>query len=424
MTRLPRSAVLAGTLLVLACGTDRTVLQLASPADYRAAEAEDRALAPFAATHPGVIVQQLAGAGGAGQADYRERVLTGIAAGHPPDVFLLDPGDVPTFADRGAVIDLAPYLARLGVDPGRYDSTVLGIFRRGAAVYALPEGYTPLVVAYNKDLFDRASLPYPTSDWTWDEFRRVARVLTRDTDGDGRVDQWGTAFDRSAALWLPWLWSGGGDVLCADGTRATGCLDSPQSVAAIRWLAGWVTDDSIAPGAADNFHLFSSGRVAMLTTGHFSIPSFRPYVDDGRLRVGFVEIPHRIGSPPQTIIYASGLAVPAAASHRKLSVELAAYLADSLAQAIRLKSGTELPSLTASAQTVAILDTTGWEPVFLRATRHARIPWGARVGRWREIEATLPDMMDRIVVDHVDAAAAAHDMARQIDSLLTAVDPR
>jgi hypothetical protein len=116
--------------------------------------------------------------------------------------------------------------------------------------------------------------------------------------------------------------------------------------------------------------------------------------------------------------------VPADAAHRKLSVQLAVYLADSLAEAIRLTSGLELPSLTASAQTVAILDTTGWEPVFVRATHHARMPWGARIGGWREIEAALPEMMDRIVLQHVDPAVAAHDMARRIDSLLIAADPR
>ncbi len=411
-----------GVLLALGCRTDRTVLALANWADYREAAIEERALAPFEAAHPGVVVQQQSAA--TGPVEYRERILTAIAAGHPPDVFLLDDSDVPAFADHGAVIDLAPYLARLGVDPVRYDSTVLGIFRRGSAVYALPRGYTPIVIVYNKDLFDRAGLPYPTSDWTWDEFRRVARVLTRDTDGDGQVDQWGTAFDRRAFLWLPWLWSGGGDVLCPDGTRSTGCLDGPQSVAAIRWLTGWVTVDSIAPPRAeDNLRLFYSGRVGMLTTGHFGIPNLQPYVDDGRLRIGFVEIPHRAGSPPQTVVYASGLAVPADAAHRRLSVELAAYLADSLAEAIRRTSGLELPSLTASAQTLAILDTTGWEPVFLRATHHARIPWSARIAHWREIDAALPDMMDRIVLQHVDAAAAAHDMAQQIDSLLATADP-
>jgi multiple sugar transport system substrate-binding protein len=416
-----RALVVGSLLLALACRTDRTVLTLANWADYRESEVEDRALAPFETAHPGVVVQQQSA--GTGLMEYRERVLTAIAAGHPPDLMQLDQTDVPAFTDHGAVVDLAPYLARLGIDPARYDSTVLGIFRRGSAVYALPTGYTPMVIVYNKDLFDRAALPYPTSDWTWDEFRRVACVLTRDTDGDGRVDQWGTAFDRRAFLWMPWLWSGGGDVLCGDGARATGCLDSPQSVTAIRWLTGWVTDDSIAPRAEDNLRLFYSGRIAMLTAGHFWLPTLRPYVDDGRLRIGFVEIPHRQGAQPETVVYASGLAVPTDAAHRKLSVELAAFLADSLAEAIRLTAGVELPSLTAAAQTVAILDTTGWEPVFVRAMHHARPPWGARVARWREIEAALPEMMDRIVLQHVDAAAAAHDVARQVDSVLTAADP-
>jgi hypothetical protein len=160
----------------------------------------------------------------------------------------------------------------------------------------------------------------------------------------------------------------------------------------------------------------------MLTTGHFSVPILRPYVARARLRVGFVEIPHLAGSAPRTALYASGFAVPAGAGHRKLSVELAAYLADSLAQAIHAGAGLDLPSLTAAAQTLAIIDTTGWESVFLRASHHARPPWGARNGRW-EIEAALPEMMDRIVRDHVDPALAAREMARRIDGLL-AGDPR
>ena len=426
MTRA--AGVVAMLCAALACraGDPRTVLELANWAEYREADLETRVLAPFERDHPGITVQQQSA--GTEQAEYRERILTSMLAGTPPDVFLLDNIDVPAFTSRGVTLDLSPYLQRLGVDLSRYDSTVLGIFRRGDAIYALPKGYSPMVMVYNKDLFDRAGLPYPTDNWTWDDFVRIAKILTRDTDGDGQIDQWGTAFDRRVFLWVPWVWSGGGDVLCPDGTKASGCLDAPATVAAIRWYTEWVTRDSIVPrvfnlrrSLGDNQRLFNSGKVALLTVGHFWIPMMRPYVTDGRLRIGFVEIPHRVGASPQTVIYASGFAVPATAPHRKLSIQLAAFLADSQAQAIRVAGGLELPTLTGAATALEAGDTSGWEAVFLRASRHARVPWGARIERWREVEAALPDLMDRVTLEGVDPQIAAREMARRIDRLL-AVD--
>ncbi len=421
--------VLAGvTACRPATARDQVTLTLDNRADYVEARLEERALTGFRQTHPEMtVVQQSAGTG---PAEYRERILTSLAAGTPPDVFLFDDIDVPAFLDRRAVLDLTPFLPRMGVDLARYDSTVLSIFRRGSAVYALPKGYTPLVVAYNKDLFDRAGLVYPTDDWTWDDFSRVARVLTRDTDGDGRVDVWGTSYDRRVVVWLPWIWSGGGDVLCPDGNSASGCLDSPTSIAALRWYTGWVTLDRIAARAfgprralGDDLRLFASGRVAMLTAGHSWVPTLRPYVAQHRLRVGFAAIPHRAGFPPATVIYASGFAVPVGAPHRRPSVELAAMLADSATQSLRAAAGLELPSVTGAAVALAARDTLGWEVEFLRASAHARAPWGARVAEWRAVEALLPDLMDQITIAGVDPAVAAHAMAKRLDRLLAVSQP-
>src|SRR2546430_11128996 len=66
-------------------------------------------------------------------------------------------------------------------------------------------------------------------DWSSDVF-----------SSDLRIDHWGVVFDRRPAIWIAWIWAGGGDVLCADGRRASGCLDSPVTVTAIRWYASWV----------------------------------------------------------------------------------------------------------------------------------------------------------------------------------------
>src|SRR5207302_9594903 len=104
---------------------------------------------------------------------------------------------------------------------------------------------------------------------------RIAKQLTRDTDGDGAIDQWGTYVDRRPFFWIPWVWAGGGDVLCPEGRRAGGCLDAPATIEAIRWYAGWMTTQGIAPrtqpqlqSVGDNLGAFQAGPVAMSTNGH------------------------------------------------------------------------------------------------------------------------------------------------------------
>jgi len=403
----------------------RGALALADRIDWGAdaAQIQERLLTPYLARHPGLqLVRHPITPGG----EYRGALLTALAGDDPPDVFLLDDEDMPRVVDRGVALDLAPYLARIGVDPARYDPTLVAVFRRGAGLYGLPRGYTPVVVAYNKDLLDRAAIPYPTDDWTWDDFFHVAKQLTRDIDGDGLVDQWGSAFDRRLALWLPWIWAGGGDVLCADGRRASGCLDSRATVEALRWYAGWVSagiapripDARDAPGGIAR--LFASGRLALMTTGHWAVPGLRATVAAGRLRVGFVAIPHRAGVAPATVLYVSGYAIPALTLRRKAAVELAADLTDSAAWVARGAGGTELPAVPAAARALAAADELGWESAFLRAGLHGRPSWSARVGRWRDVADRLADLLDRIVITPADPARAAGATARELDRLLGA----
>jgi multiple sugar transport system substrate-binding protein len=419
------SRVLVWCIACWGCGAvqDPAVVLL-HRADAAAAQLEDQLLTPYRARHPGLQVVQRNAA--TSQWEYRGVMLTALASDPLPDVFQLDDNDVPALADRGQALDLAPYLSRAGVDLARYDPAVLAVFRRGAAVYALPRGYTPLMVAYNLDLLDRAGIAYPADDWTWDDLQWAARRLTRDADGDGRIDHWGVAFDRRPAFWLPWIWAGGGDVLCPGGRRASGCLDAPATVAAIRWYAGWVTRDGVAPrphdprgSTAESARLFAAGRVAFLTVGHAAVRDFRASVAAGRLRVGFAPIPHRAGVAPATVLYASGYAVPARALGRKAPVELVADLTDSVADAARGEAGIELPAVGAAAQGLAAADTLGWEAAFLRAAVHGRPAWSARVAQWLEVEAELGDLMER-VVDGVDPARAARAAARQLDGLLGA----
>src|SRR5205823_215793 len=201
--------------------------------------------------------------------------------------------------------------------------------------------------------------------------------LTRARDGDGRVDQWGVAFDRRPAFWLSWIWAGGGDVLCADGRRASGCLDAPATIAALRWYRDLVTRWGVAPPPHDQgtagveiARLFAAGRVAFMTVGPDGVRDLRASVAAGRLRVGFAPIPHRAGVPPATVLVATGYAVPARTLRRRAAVELAADLTDSLAGAARWAM-----SIPRGRRAQPPASSTGsWEP---------RVDCTGAVARWR-----------------------------------------
>jgi ABC-type glycerol-3-phosphate transport system substrate-binding protein len=208
--------------------------------------------------------------------------------------------------------------------------------------------------------------------------------------------------------------------LCADGRRASGCVDSPTTIAALRWYAGWVIQDGIAPPSrGGDLGRFLGGKVAMVTVGHAAMPQIKSRAAGGGLRVGFTAIPHRGGFAPATVLCATGYAVPALGLRRKRAVELVASLTDSLAGRLRGEAGLELPAVSSVAAALAAGDTLGWEGAFLRAAPYARIPWEARVPQWAEVEGVLTALMNQIT-HGADPDAAAHDVALELDRLLSA----
>ncbi len=99
---------------------------------------------------------------------YLEKLVTAFAAKKPPDVLLLDSVVIPHFVDGGVLLDLAalPGAGRRRSTAGSSSRRCGSIAARpraagGEAVYALPKDFTPLVVYYNKRVFDaaRGALP-------------------------------------------------------------------------------------------------------------------------------------------------------------------------------------------------------------------------------------------------------------------------
>lgn len=417
-----RPVLLASLLLFGGCapGDTGTTLRILHWAGDYEITTEQAIADTFAARHPGVrVVVESA------PTNYDEKLLTSIASGSPPDVFLLDGPDIPTFLDRGLALDLTPYLERAGYDPGRVYPQIMASFQRGARTYALPKDFTPMVLYLNLGVFERLGVAPPEEDWTWDAFLDTARRLTKDLNGDGRTDVYAFDFPRNLFQWIPWVWSGGGDILAPDGGTARGYLDGPATVEAFRFLTALVTDARVTPGvqyleAGDPAReaRFATGGQAMLLSGHWTLQLLTSNMASGELRLAVAPIPHRAGATPTTVLYASGWAVPSNAPNRRLSVELASFLASEEAQRMRARTRLGIPAFRDVAEAVAAADPTGVERAFLAQVPRGRVTWGARVRDFYEVEELTFRIMDRHLLRGDDLAEAAAEVAAAVDAVL------
>jgi multiple sugar transport system substrate-binding protein len=419
------AAAALALLSVLSCArteSDETVLRVMAWAGPDERAIEQRIIDEFLARHPNIRIEYESIS-----ANYRERLLTSIVAGSPPDVALLDNGTngAAPFVARGLLVNVAPYLNRVGVDTSAYYPEVLDIFRRTGGLYAFPKDFNPIVVYLNVDLFEEAGVQLPANDWTWDDFLAIAQALTRDLDGDGRNESFGTLVRRAFYLWQPWVWASGGDVLSPDGRRASGYLDSPETVRAIRFLTDLVTVHRVVP-AVDvqrqeqgmERNLFLTGRIGMVMSGHWWLPGLRRYLDEGKVRVAVAPLPRYQENDPVTVIYAAGWAVPHNTRHKKLAVELAAHLSSAEAQRRRADYGLAIPSLRDVHEAAAVNDRYGFEDVFLFAARHGRMSWGSSVEEWAHVEVQMPDIFDRVIFEGEPVEQATGDVARRVDEIL------
>lgn len=79
-------------------------------------------------------------------------------------------------------------------------------------IYGVPFQWQTTLLFYNKTIFDASGVDYPSGSWKWDSVQAVSRKLTRDTNGDGKLDQWGFGATTGFEFLFSLIWSFGGEV--------------------------------------------------------------------------------------------------------------------------------------------------------------------------------------------------------------------
>ncbi|QJD82014.1 ABC transporter substrate-binding protein [Cohnella herbarum] len=103
----------------------------------------------------------------------------------PDIVYGAAEGDLRVLLADNLQTDLTSLVDSGIVDLNRFDPVSIESAKNysGGKLYGLPESSNPMVLFYNKDIFDKFGAPYPTDGMTWDQLYDLAKKVTGTKEG-------------------------------------------------------------------------------------------------------------------------------------------------------------------------------------------------------------------------------------------------
>lgn len=120
--------------------------------------------------------------------DYYVKALTMISSGNADfDLYSVNGIDkLNQYQQVKGLVDLTPLIKDKNIDVSKYGPSIQSL-KVEDKYYALPYRTSCYAIFYNKDIFDKAGIPYP-ENLTWEEYAAIALKLTT---GSGQDKVWG-----------------------------------------------------------------------------------------------------------------------------------------------------------------------------------------------------------------------------------------
>lgn len=219
--------------------------------------------AKYQETHPNVTVELIV----IPFAEYQQKLSIMKASNEAPDIAWMSDRLIPTFLESDQLVDVSylkedPEYDFDDINPGSF-----GPLTKDSKPYGVAFSNPPMVLFYNKTLFEEKGLATPTElaakgEWTFENFLTTAQALTDQTKGI-----YGYNGNDSWKVWMDctyWMVAGfGGDVFDAQGNFT---YDSPEAQQGIQMYMDLIFKDKVNPMPGDVV-TFDSGKIAMFKGG-------------------------------------------------------------------------------------------------------------------------------------------------------------
>jgi multiple sugar transport system substrate-binding protein len=188
----------------------------------------------------------------------REKVIVQSLAGVGPDVFdYWGYGNFDAYIKSGIAWDVTDALKSRGFDPEKmiWPLAKPWTITKEGRVYGIPANVGSDAIWFNKNLFDRAGVPYPKEGWTPAELIETAEKLT-ERDAQGNPVRYGFLIDFGGG-YNHFLASFGGQAFSDDGRTCT--VDSPESIACLTFMHDLIYKYRVSPSPQEEQAITTGG---------------------------------------------------------------------------------------------------------------------------------------------------------------------
>lgn len=305
---------------------------------------------------------------------YMDVIKTRLVGEAAPDVFYLDALEAPFLMSQDVLEPLDGYI-KPEFDLPDFEETLLNTFKAKNSIYGLPKDYSTLALFYNKKAFANVGLENPPT--TWEELRADAKKLTKDTNNDGRIDQYGFGETPELARQAYKIKAFGGELIDIN-SRAT--FANQQALQGLQFVVDQYQKEHSSAQKSDvgtnsGTEMFGQGKAAMVIEGNWAIPFLKETFPN--LDFATAEIP-RVNNKSGTMIFTVAYVINKQSQHKPEAWELISYLTGKEGMQKWTGTGFALPTRKSVAANL------GYEQDPLRSSLVAGVNYGTpwQVGKF------------------------------------------
>ncbi len=212
--------------------------------------------------------------------EYYGKVRAAILTGNAPEVFDVSVYSPPMFLPYVESFTKDDF-AKIGINLSDYAENAWEAVKFGGKYYGFPVGIVPYGFYYNPNLYRNAGLNPDKPPTNLKEFVEQGKKLKKDTNGDGKINQWAIIL-TDGNISRTWVWESildqnGGSLLNKDKTKAA--FNNKAGLDAINIILDFSRKYGIAPKVpGKNETAFIAGKAAIVFDGVWARKMFQDKV--------------------------------------------------------------------------------------------------------------------------------------------------